>query len=259
MRYRELIETPIQDIHVLGDPNNDTTFEQGTGFDPTDQKLIKRGREHYIRAFQNTPHVFEIFFINDADIDGSSEGANDVVDDYATSAGAGVYDEVMGVQGKAGVIRHVQISNLSPFNNRVPMTPWILAHKIAHAIQDSLDNMGDRVTEISQHVKRTIRQISNIVHVEGGDNPKSGRFPKEISYDFPLSTPRMMQLLTMRSARTGRILNGFEIWAELVAQYLTRGAVTMDVGPNAQPHVDRLNEMFHALFVSLEGRVLLEV
>jgi hypothetical protein len=259
MRYRELIEAPIADIHVLGDPNNDTTFDQGTGFDTTDQKMITRGREHYIRAFSRTPHVFEIFFINDADLDGSSEFANDVVDDYAEAYGAGIHDSVLDIQGKPGVIRHVQFANLSPIENRIPMTPWILAHKIAHAIQDSLTVLHNYYKGVGNHIRQINRQLYDIALMIGGEDPINSPIDvKDTEFGFPHFND-LVATLTMQSARSGRLNNPFEVWAEVVAQYLVGGRVTMRVGPDIQPLVNRLNDAIRDMFTSLEGKVTLEV
>lgn len=263
MRYREILEAPITAISYEGEDGQ--PFDRGTGFGPRDRKLMTApgARERYIRAFRNTPHVFEIFFINSLDLIGDENhrnSENDLVDERAKDFGSGIYPEGFeDFPAKPGVIRHVQIANLSPRHDKLPMTPWILAHKIGHAIQDAVVNQknDDQLSGKITVINRTVKNILDAHDYDGDGLPAEKPVQSwDRLFNFPEYFP---EILTMRSARSKKLRNAFEQFAEIIAQYLVTGKVTMAVRDAVQPLVAKLNDLLRDLFEYLTGKVTLEV
>lgn len=255
-----LTEAPITSTELMGDPHADTypqrnaSFDTGTGFSKADRRLLKspKGIEKVIRAFSKTQHHFEIFFANTDAVDGDDDGDNDRVDDWAKSLQAGVHDEFGIIKGRTDVIRMVLLSNLSPINaGRMPVSGWTLAHKIGHALQDEVYRTGwtgdlaDRIREINMELNRIGDLSAGIEPV-----PSSGLF----LYSYTTS-----DILTMKSARYNKINTEFELFAELIAQYLVVGRIKLNVNHQLQPLSDALNEKIREMFDSLKGKVLVEV
>lgn len=255
MRWKELFEAPISNIELVP-PDHEETWDKGSSFSPTDKKLLQseKGRAKIIRAFRRTPHTFEVFFFNNWNLVGDSETDNELVDDRAVDHGAGVHDTFEGISGKPGVIRVVQISNLSPLENKMPMTGWTLAHKIGHALQDdvaSLNWQGD----LAERIKSINRLIINIVSEDTGYTSTS-QYYRNAAFNYP---SLLASRLTMKSA--GNVTSDFEAFAEIIAQYLISGRVKMRLTKPqlSKPFLDTLNKEIADMFDSLEGRVLVEV
>lgn len=255
-----LMEAPISNTELMGDPHADqypgrnATFDGGTGLSQIDRKILQspKGIAKIVRAFQRTPHDFEIFFANTDAVDGDGERDNDEVDHYARVLSAGVHDEFGIIKGKSGTIRVIILSNLSPLDaGRLPISGWTLAHKIGHALQDDItsktwdSDIGRRINEINKKVRDIADlEVSKQVYPDGGE--------------FYFSQA-VRHILTMKSARMNKLNNDFEVFAEIIAQYLIAGRVKMNVGPQIQPLVDELNELIRSLFATLDGKVLVEV
>jgi hypothetical protein len=247
-------EAPISGIEAYGyDPETQekTDFQKGTSFSTIDQRLLTspKGIQKIVRAFGRTPFTFEVFFVNMiGGPDGNQQPDNDKVDDFARLYDSGVHTEYFGIPGKPGVIRVVMISNLSPPEAKIAMTGWILAHKIGHSLQDH--KSLSRPKKFEMQIDRVKRAIFRAAH--GSEVGK--HHERYTNYDYG---QKFAKNLTMKSARAGHLNNEFEMFAEIVAQYLISGKVTMkDVDPAA---VAAVNAELEELFTLLEGLVLVEV
>lgn len=202
MRYHDLIEAPITDFQIL-----DQTDKPVASFDDRDTKLLRTNRVPYrfIKAFEKTPHNFQVMIVRNSNQrhDGDITDTLGVID-------AGIHDHYdhfgLDVRGESGTIRVILLGNISP-TDKIPITPWILAHKIGHSFQD----VGSTVDypNISNIVKR-------IDTLTGNTSP----------YEMFEPHPRILDQMTVRSARSGRLVVS-EVFPELVAQYLITGRVTL--------------------------------
>lgn len=269
MRYRELIEMPISDIKLVGPYRK--PFDQGTAFDPIDRAILQspKGRDKIIRMFSKTPHIFEVIFINGRMFSGSDPRKNnDEVDDIAKTYNAGIHDTFKGYKGKEGVIRVIQIGNLSPLVNKgkkfkMPMTGWTLAHKIGHSLQDNVR----RGTHLDIIQKVLVVDNALVDFFQGRSTKYRNRYPQ-----FRYGGDAAMKGLTMKSARTGMLSNNFEVFAEVVAQYLITGKVTLknyNIRKRRTPNTHEfvpvaaaqkiINAALDDLFQSLHGKILVEI
>lgn len=257
-----LTEAPIVHTELRGPDSYDVrsgtgkpqSFDKGTGFGKVDQDILtsKKGMAKIVRAFKNTPHNFEVFFINNDRVHGDDETDNADVDGQARIHKAGVMRASGNIEGKPGVIRVVLLSNLSPFDQgKMPMTGWTLAHKIGHSLQDECYNSGWQ-TPWSEPVKRILNWLNQIAAKDTGE-------PYVGTGAWFHMHQHIHDKLTMKSARTGKLTNDFEVFAEVIAQYLVSGKVTMHVGPECAADLAALNAEIAQLFEELEGSVLLEV
>jgi hypothetical protein len=262
MRWRELHETPIADLQLIGQ-DEETSFNRGISFDDRDKKLLQSPKAvaKIIRAFRKTPFVFEVFFYGHDSIDGSSRTDNEDVDNRALTHNAGIHDAYGDILGKPGVIRVVQMSNLSPVDGRIPMTGWILAHKIGHSLQDEMggrrSNWKGPIAPYVEEVDFLLRKISRVdAGYETEYMTAAMDSPRFVEYD-----KNLIRMLTMKSARNYTLNNVFEIFAEVVAQYLINGSVKMNLKlPDlSSPVLRELNHAIGAMFKSLEGKILVEI
>lgn len=241
----KLRETPIGSIDLKGEwdkPNH-------IGFGKIDQKLLQNPSHHQRirKAFNNTPYMIDLIFFphSSFEIKGDDDDHNYSVDSFARGdydgSAAGIYskleilDEV--IVGKPGVITLVLASNLSPKENKIPMTPWIIAHKIGHAIQDEVGRYDDTL------LSDLIFQLEMII--------------EKIRIEF--------YSYTFKSAKN--LSNSFEIPAELIAQYLIQGKVTLiDLKEDTNEYHQRqmriyeenINTCIKSMLDEIVGKVLLE-
>lgn len=245
-------EAPIADMEFSGYGSEENTpFDQGTSFGKVDRALLtsEKAQKKIVRAFRNTPHVFEIIFLNRDDIDGDDDEDNDDISRAVKKVRAGISDGDFGVEGEAGKIKVILMGNLSandPIAPKMPMTAWTIAHKIGHAFQDHVAARG-YVNPIGE----LIGDVNHSMNFAAGTGREMGVF----SYH-----PNMASIMTMKSARTGKISNDFELFPEIIAQYLIKGRVVLNLPDDRKKECeDRLNGLIRALFAEVTGKVLIDL
>lgn len=272
MRLTDLYEAPITDFQYV-----DLDDGKGVTFTRPEQKSLTspRGQQRYFNAFQKTPFNIKVTIVNNTIADAESEVDNANVEDIVKHpvVRAGIHDNFIfkdnakeiGIDGEAGVIKIVLLSNLSPIEDRMPMTPWILAHKIGHSFQDQTYASGWKdgaLTDLIVTLNQVLQQIGKEVeHDHGITGLPADRYSTQYvgnEFDYPKFVTRA---LTMRSARRSRPYNMFEVVPEVIAQYLITGRVTLDSNyPSIKKVLEpKLNAAVEALLKSVEGKVLVEV
>jgi len=116
-----------------------------------------------------------------------------------------------------------------------PMTPWMIAHRIGHALypDDTISFYAE--LEPVYDIDRLVLSIGKVVLVAAGQ--WQNYMPLDDSLDFDEMNElqaAILSALTMGSARTGKLDNGNEMRYELVAQYLVTGRVTLKGASRAQ-------------------------
>jgi len=116
--------------------------------------------------------------------------------------------------------------------NRIPATPWTLAHRAGHAMRRSY-----YYKKFTKSVNAMIRDIGKDVY-GFDDNRTRASFSDEYSFGFSKKTRALCNALgTMKSARDRKILNEGEFAHELVAQFITTGKITFNRNfPKILPH-----------------------
>jgi hypothetical protein len=224
MDLRDLFEAPISDFHHIGD------FTKNSSFKAQDRKLVTAPKAlTKIKAQWRYPEEteFNIIFVNSADARKHMEVGIVTIDwlhenmprDFAMIEDALDND-------KANII----FTN----NNgaeRVPMTGWVMAHRVGHALEattrrGSKDGAGWYMTEAMKEFRLTITDILGDWY---GIRTK-GRFLN----DFPQNGPWLgflREVCTFKSARENNIRNPFEVPLECLAQYMFTGEVKFNPVP----------------------------
>jgi hypothetical protein len=267
-----LNEAPMADLTVVGDPNTTNSFGS---FDSI--KMQKPDfRPRMFKAFSRTPHVFEVFIINSDVTDADDEAINDEVDDEAIRLRAGFHRQFtfMGQEyvGQPGKIKVLLLSNLSPFiditgntNAKIALTPWILAHKIGHSLQDGIagkwesSNFGKMLSDIN---KTCVKQGGSEFLDDEKDDYLADTADDEYETEWGGGFYAVDIPMTSASARNNRVSGEFEVFPELIAQYLIKGKVILELPKNSiiSDQLEKeLNARIKLLFDNLNGYVLVEV
>jgi hypothetical protein len=154
--------------------------------------------------------------------------------------------------------------------NRVPFTPWILLHRMAHAMQM-------RGADYGQYERRMFTIMAELLDATYGDTfgdefaGKSGLETKSAPHNV------LQFFMTTRAARRLVLSNELDVFAELFAQYMFSGRVKlrqprelpqrhalcwgwMADSPakpvDIQPYETRLNDLFGDLLTDLRGKRL---
>ena len=223
MRSQEFItEAPLADYQPLGD------FSKPGPFRGPDKKLIPHPvNQLKTQTFlQNTPYDFRLFFSN--------------------IPGTGKYSEygpmkpetvkiIFGDEGEKIVAGHEDAITIVYVGNKgdskVPLTPWIMAHRFGHAIQAGHRGMvrGDKVCawpDAEQYFFSTVNQLLNRAYGKIGTPGGNLKFELTPEYNALFNA-----MGTQRSSRSGSIRRPYEFLYELFAQYIKDGKITLNPLP----------------------------
>jgi hypothetical protein len=176
---------------------------------------------------------------------------------------------------KAGpnAITAIYTNNVTSKNNFVPLTAWILAHRLIHPIQSN--------SEVYLGFDKMERKLHKILSGIGTQVYKSNiREVTVFLIDPPLFAPIAKAIFTMKSARTDKLYNSTDLTSELFAQYIITGKVKINPLPDqlevqkgvfndADPvqkeiYDQKLNELvaempgaFNDLLESLKGKIII--
>jgi len=220
MRLKEFTnESPLADYVPMGD------FDKPGPFRGADKKLVVHPTNQ-IKAqkfFEKTPYDFRLFFSN---ISGtgryseygvmSTDNIKEIFKDQAESI----------IDGHEDAITVVFVGNKG--DSKVPLTPWIMAHRFGHAVQ-ATDRMSGWSTW-KEAEKMFFGSVNELLDEYYGKASDYGKVPK---WNF---TPEYNALFnaigTQRSSRKGEIRRPYEFLYEIFAQYLKTGSVEFNPLPN---------------------------
>jgi hypothetical protein len=157
-------------------------------------------------------------------------------------------------------------TNVSELSNKMPMTAWTVAHKIGHAFQDHFENNTEtlwksKTGNIIERIGLILEKIYYIEESEGKGGYKQGgdRYNARL-FNY---MPGTEAYLTMKSAREygnpdkKKLEDTFEIFPEIIAQWLISGKVTMTVKKaKSIALVEELNKLIGLMFRQVVGKVL---
>lgn len=122
------------------------------------------------------------------------------------------------------------------------MTPWIMAHRVGHALRSSRNDRGitEACDELQKYVEQTLDELGRLSNVRpdqfqpntAADKRRSGDYFQS-DYIKTEGRNRMRRAVAhahgaMRSARSGNLRNHYEFVYDTVAQYLITGRVYLD-------------------------------
>lgn len=227
-----LTEAPIGDYETIGD------FEKNSSIrDPRDRKLITNPKtiERVKSKFNNTEHNFNLYFVNMPKATHHKE-VGEVSEDWVRE---NLGDEVMDKVDMASNGINVIFTNNSGAE-RVPMTAWIMAHRIGHALVrvEGMNQYTNSGNPMASAFNDLIRHTSHILASGYGfrDSILPESLPQLIRADrsYQLLYKNFWQATcTFKSAREGSMRDWFEVNNELIAQYITTGRTTFNELPKS--------------------------
>lgn len=209
-------------------------FEKPGPFRGVDKKLIPHPTSQLKtqKFFEKTPYDFRLFFSN---IPGTGRyGEYGVMDPK-------VIQEVFGnqaqqiIDGSEDSITVVFVGNKG--DSKVMMTPWVMAHRIGHAVQASSYNTarsGDTKPkgpwrEAETHFFKGINELLNDYYGKKVVN----QFDTQVNWKLRDEYSALFNAIgTQRSSRKKLIKRPYEFFYEMFAQYLGTGTITLNRLPN---------------------------
>lgn len=231
-----LTEMPIRTFNTIGDFSKNSSFKK-----PIDRALVTNPKsvQKIKNMFAKTQHDFNMFMVNLPEARPFTE------------IGYVNYDWIEARMPKVAVDIRPYLStnaiNIIFTNNSAdehyPMTGWILAHRISHALSRNISISG--VQEIGTMRKAqyvTMETLSDIFNEYYGIPLKGmkygdARYPNPASWTSLDRKHQLMlkkffhQIGTFKSARDSNIRDYFEFLHECFAQYLINGEVKFNPLP----------------------------
>ena len=223
-----LQEAPLHDYETIGDFSKNSSFR-----DPRDRKIIQHPKaiERTRKKFGNTPFDFDFYFVNSPKANKHTEVGAVPLEWVKNNLGDEVYNTVAKNHGQD----HIQVI----FTNnkgaeRVPLTAWMMAHRIGHAARrDHKFKMNYQYEEAGKHLEQT---FSNILSYYTNRDTSLQRRMGEYSNTRANQLAMLYffyEVATFKSARERNVRDWFEILNELIAQYLTTGKVKFKQAPRS--------------------------
>lgn len=237
MRIRDIYEAPIGDWTIDSDfdANEREMVSKFTGYEREgkhwsdvdkralrDPSVVQKVRS----AFMKTPSTFDLYFWQSTDpkYDRTLEkGTRDhkwIVDKLGPKAGSAI-------QAKSGVITVVMTNNLSDDRKVSMRSPWMVAHRIAHALigggaktgagweaNNEFESFAARLCKLAYGVPWPTKYASQFDTIMYGEHIEA-------------YMPVLGHMLgTMKSARSGHLVQASEWEHETFVQYLSAGNLT---------------------------------
>lgn len=237
MRIRDIIkEAPLADYQPLGDLSKPGSFRG------VDKRLIPHPTNQLKTAkfFENTPYDFRLFFNHDRKTSGQqyqehgAVSANDVMKVFGPEIGAQI------VNGHESAITIVFMGNYGA--DKVMLTPWVMAHRLGHAIMASMRRPHQSLTGKSDYSRpnpfqgwkeadqywysKSIELLRDVYKKREAVDEYT-----RLSEVQPFMSAMFNAIGTQRSSREGMIKRPYEFLYEIFAQYLKDGQVTLNPLP----------------------------
>ena len=213
MRIKEIIqEAPLQDYVPLGD------FNKPGPFRGVDKRLIPHQTNQLktVKFFEKTPYDFRLFFSHIRGTNKSGQEAGLVQPSAVTAKFSPEVAEQI-LAGHESAITVIFLGNYG--DQAVMMTPWVMAHRIGHAVR-----RGRAWNEVENHFFTTVNNILADFYGKPGYKGVDNRARIEYSALFNA-------LGTQRSSRENLISRPYEFMYEMFAQYIKTGQVTLNALP----------------------------
>lgn len=228
MRIKDLIsEAPIDQFQTF---NMD---KEGTFRDQDKQMVTNPARvERARRFFENTPFVFDLFFVNLVgqthlsrykDMDSYTMEYFNALEKYVgrTLSPQEVKHEIgIDINYNPKAISVIYLSNAAE-EGKVPLTPWMIAHRFTHTI---LNDYPGEVLDYTQHTGQLKSAIDVYESAVKEFSDIAIKYTKE-GWDFS-------HFLNMKSVKSGLNItrSGIEeLSQELLSEYIIKGRITFTI------------------------------
>ena len=248
-----LKEAPIRDITPVG-----KNWGTGRGgFKKLDQKLLssERGIQKIRKQWEKTSHTFDMYLLNIPSLNKPEYKEYGLVKPDSNLAltiklaFSGIRQEDYDKMSQEEKLAALKKSFKTPMPNsedaitilfngnygdqKVPMTGWIMAHRVSHAVSRpagygvretryQIPEYADFIREVNYMFRKIVEPYRGTDHMQNV-NPWSFSPDKEDIRKQYLNIAQ--QIGTFRSARENNIRNIYEFYHELFAQYLIHGSI----------------------------------
>jgi len=220
MRIQDLFEAPLADYQPLGDFNSPGPFRN-----QLDKKLVTHPAaiSKVYKFFENTEFDFRIFVSN---ISGTGKHAE---------SGVSTPDKIKQIFGEEAdkiLTNHDDAITIIFVGNsgadRMPLSPWMMAHRLGHAFQATNRMQGNDYSW--KYAEETIfENVNKIIREWYGVNIRSNKYDPNMN---DIYCGLFNAIGTQRSSHTGKINRAYEFMYEIFAQYLQSGKITFRLPPN---------------------------
>ncbi len=227
----ELSEAPIEDINLLGNWDKNSSFR-----DPRDRKLLTNPKAiTKIKGMWKYPEEvgYNILLINNSEANRHTE-----VGDVGPAGGTTDEHELLRMFPNTWAeikpyIRSDQINIIFTNNKgaeRVPMTGWIMAHRLGHVMYRKNRGQKNNVTHFFDEATREFNRIISDVMKQYNMAPAGYRSEPLMSTN---SLPLISAVCSFKAARENNLRNPFEAIFDLFAQYIFLGKIKFNDIPTS--------------------------
>lgn len=243
MRIRQLFdllyEAPIEDFQTIGDFDKNSSFRHSA-----DRRLVTNPVyvERIKNMFANTGYDFRLYFVNSAEANRYTE-IGPVDDEWLQKNMPQTLNEINTRGGFGPDAINVIFTNNKGAEWR-PMTGWMMAHRMGHAILRTGSGRGARYggehsyftllnTELEKKVKEILKAYGQGMPRFKDRSSGYGGYGSQPSENFNAAMIRKLlaQIGTFRSARENNMRTSTEFIYECFAQYLLKGEITFNQAP----------------------------
>jgi len=226
-----LSEAPIEDFTLLGNWERSSSFRH-----EQDRKLLTnpKAQAKIIHKWRNTEVPFNMYFVNSPEANRHTE-IGEVTPEWLAENMPKTFPEL---KLRDDAVNIIFTNNKG--DERAPMTAWIIAHRLGHAVSRWQRNARYRqVPEFTEARSAVFRVTSEILRDAYGCRGVPGSEAEHLRTQGPayrendrLLTGFYEAIGTFRSARERNIRNEFEFLLECLAQYITTGKVRFNPLPD---------------------------
>jgi hypothetical protein len=230
MLLLELMEAPIDDFNLYGDWSRNSSFRH-----EQDRKLLQNPKavQKIKNMWSNTPVSFNIMLVNSPEANRFMEEGAVTIEWLQTNMPKTLAE----IELADSSINVIFTNNKG--DQRVPMTGWIMAHRLSHAFsrydfgvmrgsQRQFPDFQEARSYILQTFSMVIRMLYHQNFPELGSSRDDFRITAEQDRLF---VNLFHKVGTFKSARDGKIRNEMEFTHECFAQYITTGRVRFNPLP----------------------------
>jgi len=235
MRLKEFIKQNVVEDTVdemaLAKYQTFGDFNKPGPFTGADKKLVPHPKniEKATQFFEKVPYDFRLFFSHLKGTGKYSEHGPMTPDEIRKVFGQ---DSEEIINGSEDAITVVYVGNKG--DSKVMLTPWMMAHRLGHAINRGSYKAGRQSTwkEAEKYFFNTINSTLEEYYGKISQSRSYFRSQGPVQYDLTPEYNALFNALgTQRSSRSGQIKRPYEFFYEIFAQYLGTGKVTFNPLP----------------------------
>lgn len=281
MRWKEINEAPLADFGAYGDLDREGSFRSDDLRAIRNPKWLEKVRSGLSRS----NYLYNIYLFNGEDgyvtfdengVEGYSRA--NVRDLSTLNRWAGVYpiSKLKQITGRDPPSNYYDCINLLLTENegaeRMPLTPWMLAHRMSHAIlYAGTDRTANKDQELSVKVNEFYRLMTNFVSGVSSKLSMSDYHSEAINAarqldrekDTAMNQIKMFAPLIskFRSGETGNFASAGEFYVELMTQYVIQGKIsfkrpTLDDRGVGKPWEEITSKKDNALLIVARTRAM---